>query len=512
MAILRTDIERALDELTSQEEGMRFQGLAVVLGKKRWPQLIARQRKKDLGLDAYAPASLTPENIGKGLAASITPTLRKVSADAKTAKENFPGLRTLLFVTAAKVGNTARKEWEEVIQRDHGLELHIIEREEIITLMMMPENASLAARFLHLDIDSEPQVVDLIVRIERAAAAVTQTWARKTKGHPLVDLTAVRLDPNGAESADVLSLEQINEVLSQSRRIVLEGPAGRGKTTTLIQLAQHARTTGTPFMVDLPAWTSSRRGILEHIAGLPAFLADGLTATDLARVQQTEPFLFLLNGWNEIVESNSAQANDALRELERDFPSAGIIVATRTHHLTPPLPGALRLRLLYLRRRQRAAYLKARLRTKSTELLARIDADPSLDELTRTPFTLSEVASLFEAGAEIPSTKVGVLAQVLYLQEQRDEHRNALQAAPNFGWHTEHLKALATELTRVGFSKAGIRRRPRNIRCWRTPRGPDLEYFRSKAKHDTYTTIPACLRGGTPNGRQSQAESGGTAS
>lgn len=61
MAILRTDIERALDELTSQEEGMRFQGLAVVLGKKRWPELIARQRKKDLGLDAYAPANLTPE-------------------------------------------------------------------------------------------------------------------------------------------------------------------------------------------------------------------------------------------------------------------------------------------------------------------------------------------------------------------------------------------------------------------------------------------------------------------
>ena len=48
MAILRTDIERALDELASQEEGMRFQGLAVVLGKKRWPELIARQRKKDL--------------------------------------------------------------------------------------------------------------------------------------------------------------------------------------------------------------------------------------------------------------------------------------------------------------------------------------------------------------------------------------------------------------------------------------------------------------------------------
>jgi hypothetical protein len=260
----------------------------------------------------------------------------------------------------------------------------------------------------------------------------------------------VRLDPNGAESADVLSLEQIDQALSQSGRIVLEGPAGRGKTTTLIQLAQRARIAGTPFIVELPAWTSSRRNILEYIAGMPAFQAERLTPADLARVQQTEPFLLLLNGWNEIAESNSAQANDALRELERDFPSAGIIVATRTHHLTPPLPGALRLRLLRLRRVQRAAYLTARLGAQGAELRARIDADPSLDELTRTPFILSEVASLFEAGAEIPSTKICVLAQVLRLQEQRDEHRNALQAAPISGRQTDYLKALATEMTRRG--------------------------------------------------------------
>lgn len=155
----------------------------------------------------------------------------------------------------------------------------------------------------------------------------------------------------------------------------------------------------------------------------------------------------MLNGWNEIAESNSGQANDALRELERDFPSAGIIVATRTHHLTPPLPGALRLRLLRVRRAQRAAYLTARLGAQGTELRARIDADPSLDELTRTPFILSEVASLFEAGAEVPSTKIGVLAEVLRLQEQRDEHRNALQATPIFGQQTDYLKALAIEMT-----------------------------------------------------------------
>ena len=429
---------------------MRFQGLAVVLGKNRWRELIAHPRKKDLGLDAYAPASETPEKTGKGLAASITPTLNKISADAKTAKEHYPDLKRLLFVTARNVGKVTQKKWETAIQKDHGLELLIIEREEIVTLMMMPENASLRASFLYLDIDSEPQVADLIERTRRAAAAVMWTWAGKTKGHPLVDLTAVRLDPNGADSADVLSLEQIDQVLSQSCRIILEGPAGGGKTTTLTQLAQRPRTTGTPFMVDLPAWTSSRRGILEYIAGMPAFQAEGLTAVDLARVQQTEPFLFLLNGWNEIAESNSVQANDALREVERDFPSAGIIVATRTHYLKPPLPGALRLRLLSLRRVQRAAYLVARLGDKCAELHARIDADVSLDELTRTPFILSGIASLFEASVEIPSTKIGVLGQVLRLQEQRDEHRNALRAAPIFGRQMDYLEVLATEMTRRG--------------------------------------------------------------
>jgi hypothetical protein len=450
MALLRTDIERALDELASQEEGMRFQTLAVVLGKNRWPELIARQRKKDLGLDAYAPSSLTSERIGKGLAASITPTLKKITDDAETAKKNFPDLRTLLFVTSAKVGNADRKRWEGAIQKDHGVELHIIEREEIITLMMMPENASLRASFLHLEIDAEPQVADLIDRTRLSADVVARTWARKTKGHPVIDLTAVRLELNGAESSDVLSLEQIDQALSQSGRIVLEGPAGRGKTTTLIQIAQRKRTVGIPFIVELPAWASSRRPILEYIAGMPEFQAKGLTPADLARVQQIEPFLLLLNGWNEIAESNSARADVALRELERDFPSAGIIVATRTHHLTPPLPGALRLRLLRLRRPQRAAYLTERLGTKGAELRARIDADPSLDELTCTPFILSEVATLFEAGAEIPSTKLGVLAQVLHLQEQRDEHKNALQAAPVFGRHTDYLKTLATEMTRRG--------------------------------------------------------------
>jgi hypothetical protein len=78
MAILRTDIEKALDELIAHEEGMRFQQLAVVLAKKKWPELIASERHNDGGLDAYAPASVAEGRKAKGIASSITGTIGKI--------------------------------------------------------------------------------------------------------------------------------------------------------------------------------------------------------------------------------------------------------------------------------------------------------------------------------------------------------------------------------------------------------------------------------------------------
>ena len=160
---------------------MRFQGLAVVIGKNRWPELVARQRKKDGGLDAYAPASLTAEGFGKGLAASITATRRKVLDDAKTAKRNFPDLKALLFVTAGKVGNSASKKWREEVRDRHGLDLHVIEREEIVALLSMPENAPLGTTFLGLRGAVEPDVEDLVAKARRAGAAAVQGWLERAR-------------------------------------------------------------------------------------------------------------------------------------------------------------------------------------------------------------------------------------------------------------------------------------------------------------------------------------------
>jgi hypothetical protein len=449
MAVLRTDIERALDDMVSHGDGGRFQNLAVVLAKLRWPELVAHDRKADLGLDAYAPPEPASGRVGRGLACSITPTFAKISADAKRAQEHFNGLQILVFATSQPVTAKRAKKWAEDLRQDYQFELQVLSREDIITTLMLPTNAPLLGSFLGIMVAADPLLGDFLERVRQAAADVAKNWAAKLKGQPLLDLRAVRLERAGAESQEVFSLAEIDNALAESRRLVLEAPAGRGKTTTLIQLARQARAGRTAFMVDLPAWVASGNSLFDYLAGMPSFQARGIAATDIARAQASESFLFLLNGWNEVAESNSAQAIDALRELERAFPAAGIIVATRTHHLTPPLPGALRLRLLPLLRRERGAYLAARLAAKAPDLRMLLDAEPVLDELTRTPFILSEVAALFEASAPIPDTKIGVLGAVIHLQEE-GEHRNQLQAAPLFGRAGDYLEALATEMTERG--------------------------------------------------------------
>ena len=107
MPVSRVVIEHALDAIASDEGGMRFQGLAVVLAKLRWPELIACERKWDLGLDALAPAILSPLHVGMGLSSSTTPELEKIQADAKRAKPHFTDMQILVFVTS---GTRVRKQ------------------------------------------------------------------------------------------------------------------------------------------------------------------------------------------------------------------------------------------------------------------------------------------------------------------------------------------------------------------------------------------------------------------
>ncbi|MCJ7547704.1 MAG: hypothetical protein MUP30_12940 [Deltaproteobacteria bacterium] len=453
MTVQRTEIENALKELISYEEGMKFQGLAVILAKQKWPELIACERHKDLGLDAYVSAYLAADRTGVGLACSLTATLKKINDDATTIKEHYDDIHILIFVTPHKVTNETAENWATEIHKAFGYKLIVVSREDIITSLMLPSNTPLCRTVLSIPVVIEASKVELINKARDATAEVVAARLAHPRltGKPLIALQAVKLDQEGRDTEDFLDLEGIQASLTAGRRLVLEGPAGRGKTTMLVQLAKQGSDRDVlAFLIDLPAWVNSGLDILDFVARLPSFRSRDIGAGNLAKLYQDARFSFLLNGWNEVSEIHSREAAVALGHLEQSFPAAGIIVATRTHHIRPPLPGAFRVRLLPLTRSQRAEYLKQSLGSRADELVSKLDNNPTLDDLTQTPLILSEVTSIFQSGGVIPTTKIGVLAAVMHLLEKSDEHRNYLQTAPLMGHAKRYLAELAVQLTTRG--------------------------------------------------------------
>jgi hypothetical protein len=414
MAVQRTDIEKALDELISNEEGMRFQGIAVVLAKQQWPEFIACERKKDLGLDAYANSSISTDGIGKGLACSLTATLGKIKNDAEKVKKHFDDVKILVFATPQQITNYTAKSWIDDIRETLGYELIIVPREDIITSLMLPSNAPICHSQLRIPVSVESEFGSVVERTCDATSELTANWLKhpRISGRPLIALKAVRIAQE-ARSDEVLSLNEIQLLLTECRRVVLEAPAGRGKTTALLQLATRDQGVDrVSFLIDLREWADSGLDILDFIASSPEFRSHGISAEDLAKLTKVTHISFLLNGWNEVSASVSERAEVALRRLERSFPAAGIIVATRNHNIIPPLPGAIRAELLPLTGMQRREYLQKRVGSRAAEIISKIENDPVLDELTQTFLFLAEVATIFESGRPIPPTKMGVLCEV----------------------------------------------------------------------------------------------------
>jgi hypothetical protein len=450
----RIDIERALNDLVSNEGGMKFQGLAVVLAKLRWPELIASERHNDLGLDAYAAASLAPDGRGKGVACSTTGSFEKLNADANEAQKHYSDVSILIFYTTQKVSQPKKAKWAEKIRQVYGYELTVFSREEIIASLQLPDNASLCRSHLKIPVPYQASITDLRTQAHEASSAGAAAWAAhpRTAGKPRIVLNAVALDGKGNETREVFTTPYLRELLLRGRRLILEAPAGRGKTTTLIQMAEQGNgLEGIPLLVDLPSWIRSSLGILDYIARMPEFLARGVDASGLARLSQAEPFLFLLNGWNEISNLYSQDAVGALHELQRSFPTAGIIVATRAHDKVPELPGSTRIRLLPLTPAQRLHYLEHAIGASGAQQLqVKLYSDRALDDLTRTPLILSEVTTIFKSGAEIPRTKLRLLGAVVHLMEQSEAHSSYLKDQPLWGRAEDYLRALAIRVTSRG--------------------------------------------------------------
>jgi hypothetical protein len=453
----RSEIIRALDELIENEAGPLFQSIATVHAKQKWTQLIACERKWDGGLDAHADGALQSDAKGIGLACSTTATIKKIRHDARETNRHYPDVKVLIFSTASKVSQHQKRKWATEIQDDFGLHLMVVSREELITWLLDLGQSEICRDQLRIDPSIPPELEPALKRAQDAAKENADDWDRayRKPARPVINLKVVKLDEHG-NANEAATTDSLGASLDEGQRIVLEAPAGSGKTTTLVQFARRILSAGgLPFLVDLPEWVSSHRNILAFIADYPAFAARDLDAGLLSKLRGKHPPTFLLNGWNEVSLANAGAADTAVRDLDRSFPAATIVVTTRLHRLTPPLRDVLRVQLNQLDRSQRNEYLDLALKESAHDLKVKLDSNRTLDSITRTPLILAEVADLYRAGQDIPSTKMGVLGAVLEGIEQSQDHRIALQQAPLRGHASEYLRALAMRMTELGETKIG---------------------------------------------------------
>ncbi|MGD0227932.1 MAG: hypothetical protein ABSF71_36960 [Terriglobia bacterium] len=366
-------------------------------------------------------------------------------------------MKTVYFATPGAVTNQKSLSWKGAILEDFGLTLILLTREEVITFLLRPENAHLLEDYLHIPVMAPGIDIDkLAARVRDASSQVSASWHRRTKGMPLIELRAEIVTEENSKASRVAELNDLISEMNRKGRIVLDAPAGSGKTTTLLQLAdRHSSAGGVSILVELPQWLDGDSSILDFVSKTPAFRALLISPEELAFLGKELHFIFFINGWDEVGFDEFRVAGTRLKQLEQDFPKAGIILSTRVHQPSALPNMTLRARLLPVDRSQRNEYLRKRVGDRATALSKKLESDPVLDELTRTPLILAHVATLDEAKKDIPNTKMGILREVVQLIERAEDHRVALEGPPLSEMANVFLTDLAVWLTARGQTLIG---------------------------------------------------------
>lgn len=455
MPISFTDVARSLDEIVEMEEGVRSERLCVALARRRFPGLIATESKKDGGEDAiYLGEPLADLGV-PGVAVSITNTIEKVKKDATAIRISGVKIGVLVFYTPRKVTNTKAKEWAKEIHDEFCHELVVIPREDIIHSLLEPENAYICEAYLDLEIGRSQNLERIIPGAAASARDIATQWLSPLpiNAEHLIELQAYRLDEQGSRVGEAVGVSGLKSRLADSERLILLGGPGAGKSTALSIMAAAMLDDSSemiPLLVSIPEFLDARKPILDYVAEQPAFRSAGISVDDLASLAVRGQINFLLNGWNEVGGADSERASRELRKIAREYPAVGVLVSSRPQKVDPFNGAAVPYELAGVSDSQRETYIRAVLPGQEQDLLQQIDGSHSLNSLSRSPFILEQLVTLYATDGSLPDTKAEVLAAIILSTEKKPEHVSALMAEPLLGFSRNYLDALAAEMTMQG--------------------------------------------------------------
>ena len=232
-------------------------------------------------------------------------------------------------------------------------------------------------------------------------------------------------------------------LLTVDNLIVVAEP-GMGKTTMVFQIAEAALENGqrSPIVVPLGEWSAGGLPLVETILRRASF--GDISERQFRAVAANPGLTLLLDGWNEIDTAFRKRAIAELRQLQRELPNLGLLIATRRQAIDVPVKGT-HVTLEPLGETEQLALAKAAHGIAGERLLDEAWRTAGVRELVRIPLYLDALLKL-PAGEEAPTTKEEVLRRLVAAHEEDHQIAEALLRASE-GLHERYLTDLAAVAT-----------------------------------------------------------------
>ena len=286
---------------------------------------------------------------------------------------------------------------------------------------------------------------ELFAKIRAAARADMSAYKRAPiwSGES-IELTLRLYDDHSAPPFSISKLPLAVEVAPE---VTIVAPPGTGKTTTLLQLAEHvfAAKSIVPLFFRLGDWSAGSSNLLASLHQRAAFR--NINQDDVLRLAERGRVLLLLDGWNELDPATRKKLRIELDQIRHDCPYVRIVITTRRQMLDVPTSGP-RIAIEPLSEDQEMAIAHARFGGAGEKIVDDAWRTAGVRELIATPLYLSALLSGGSHGAS-PTTKEEVLRLFVQQHERASDHADALQATL-FGCHSEILTALASHLNASG--------------------------------------------------------------
>lgn len=451
----RLKIKQALEVLVEAQRHREFQRLAVHLAKRQWPELQATEEQNDGGEDATSFIAGV-DGVRRSVAASLTGTIAKVKEDAARIRRRGVKLGALVFITPVAISNLTVAEWAEVISKECGHSLHVIQQAEIITLLEQPENRWLCNEYLGLDLEMELPLTQLLAATRKVSGQVIYGWKTLNRYEDGTAIELTLVEEPAAESGDSrdearrITIENLCQIASERRSVTLYGEPGAGKTFTLIQLADallHKPAAPIPILIPLPVWAGSGKSLLKFVES--QFTGSEVKLGDLEKLFALGQAALLLNGWNEVPDISAEQIGADLKALALHNPALSIFVTTRNTRTSLPLPTQSEIFVAPLSSEQKMVIVQKSGHENPAAFGTELETNKALSAITNTPLFLSAAISISCSGEKLLQTRYGLLAQVIGHFETDNEHSAALTRSPCNSFHRRYLEFVALNMTQA---------------------------------------------------------------